>query len=56
MIYFKRLQNKINLAAAIDEYIINLNLLKELIVEENDKELNKILNNTNRIKEILNKK
>jgi prephenate dehydrogenase len=50
------LQNKINLAAAIDEYIINLNLLKELIVEENDKELNKILNNTNRIKEILNKK
>ena len=41
------LQNKINLAAAIDEYIINLNLLKELIVEENDKELNKILNNNN---------
>ena len=50
------LQNKTNLAAAIDEYVTNLNLLKELIVEENDKELNKILNNTNRIKEILNKK
>ena len=50
------LQNKTNLAAAIDEYVTNLNLLKELIVEENDEELNKILNNTNRIKEILNKK
>ena len=50
------LQNKTNLAAAIDEYVTNLNLLKELIVEENDKELNKILNKTNRIKEILNKK
>lgn len=49
------LQNKTNLAAAIDEYVTNLNLLKELIVEENDEELNKILNNTNRIKEILNK-
>ena len=50
------LQNKTNLAAAIDEYVTNLNLLKELIVEENDEELNKILNNTNRIKEILNRK
>ena len=50
------LQNKTNLAAAIDEYVTNLNLLRELIVEENDEELNKILNNTNRIKEILNKK
>ena len=50
------LQNKTNLAAAIDEYVTNLNLLKELIVEKNDEELNKILNNTNRIKEILNKK
>ena len=50
------LQNKTNLAAAIDEYVTNLNLLKELIVEENDEKLNKILNNTNRIKEILNKK
>ena len=36
--------------------LTNLNLLKELIVEENDEELNKILNNTNRIKEILNRK
>ena len=50
------LQNKTNLAAAIVEYVTNLNLLKELIVEENDEELNKILNNINRIKEILNKK
>ena len=49
------LQNKTNLAAAIDEYIVNLNLLKQYIVDENQEELNKVLNNTNRIKEILNK-
>ena len=48
------LQNKTNLAAAIDEYIVNLNLLKQYIVDENQEELNKVLNNTNRIKEILN--
>ena len=49
------LQNKTNLAAAIDEYIVNLNLLKQYIVDENQEELNKVLNNTNRIKKILNK-
>jgi len=49
------LQNKINLATAIDEYISNLNLLKQLIIDGNDKELIKVLNNTNRITEILNK-
>ncbi|MBL6648691.1 MAG: prephenate dehydrogenase [Flavobacteriaceae bacterium] len=49
------LQNKINLAASIDEYISNLNLLKQLIIDGNDKELIKVLNNTNRITEILNK-
>jgi len=50
------LQNKTNLAAAIDEYVSNLNLLKDLIINENDNKLSEILNNTNRIKEILNKK
>jgi hypothetical protein len=34
----------------------NLNLLKELILNENDDKLTEILNNTNRIKEILNNK
>ena len=50
------LQNKTNLAAAIEEYVSNLNLLKELILNENDDKLSEILNNTNRIKEILNNK
>ena len=50
------LQNKTNLAAAIEEYVSNLNLLKELILNENEVELSEILNNTNRIKEILNNK
>ena len=43
-------------AAAIEEYVSNLNLLKELILNENEVELSEILNNTNRIKEILNNK
>ena len=50
------LQNKTNLAAAIEEYVSNLNLLKEFILNENEGELSEILNNTNRIKEILNNK
>ena len=50
------LQNKTNLAAAIEEYVSNLNLLKEFILNENEVELSEILNNTNRIKEILNNK
>ncbi|MDB9793272.1 prephenate dehydrogenase [Flavobacteriaceae bacterium] len=50
------LQNKANLVLAIEEYISNLSLIKELILKENEVELSEILNNTNRIKEILNNK
>lgn len=50
------LQNKGNLVLAIEEYISNLSLIKELILKENEVELSEILNNTNRIKEILNNK
>ena len=50
------LQNKGNLVLAIEEYIANLSLIKELILKENEVELSEILNNTNRIKEILNNK
>lgn len=50
------LQNKGNLVLAIEEYVSNLNLIKELILNENESDLSEILNNTNRIKEILNKK
>ena len=48
------LQNKGNLVLAIEEYVSNLNLIKELILNENESDLSEILNNTNRIKEILN--
>tara|TARA_B100001173_G_scaffold16422_2_gene13313 strand:- start:2449 stop:3312 length:864 start_codon:yes stop_codon:yes gene_type:complete len=47
------LQNKKNLVLAIEEYIYNLNDLKEIIKEDNHLRLSEILNNTNRIKEIL---
>ena len=47
------LQNKNNLIVAIDEYISNLNNLKEIIKDNNGSSLSLILNNTNRIKEIL---
>ena len=47
------LQNKNNLVVAIDEYISNLNDLKEIIKDNNSSSLSLILNNTNRIKEIL---
>ena len=50
------LQNKGNLVLAIEEYISNLSLIKELILKENEVKLSEILNNTNRIKEILNNK
>lgn len=50
------LQNKGNLVLAIEEYITNLSLIKELILKENEVELSEILNKTNRIKEILNNK
>ena len=50
------LQNTGNLVLAIEEYISNLSLIKELILKENEVELSEILNNTNRIKEILNNK
>jgi len=50
------LQNKGNLVLAIEEYVSNLNLIKELILNENEVELSEILNNTNKIKDILNNK
>ena len=50
------LQNKTNLAAAIDQYVKNLNIIKDLIIENDNTKLKKVLENTNRIKNILNKK
>ena len=50
------LQNKNNLVLAINEYISNLNQIKEMIEENNYSTLSSVLNNTNRIKEILNNK
>jgi prephenate dehydrogenase len=47
------LQNKKNLVLAIEEYILNLNNLKQIIEDNNRSSLHSILNNTNRIKEIL---
>jgi prephenate dehydrogenase len=49
------LQNKNNLVLAINEYISNLNQVKEMIEENNYSTLSSILNNTNRIKQILTK-
>ena len=49
------LQNKNNLVLAINEYISNLNQIKEMIEENNYSKLSSILNNTNRIKQILTK-
>ena len=49
------LQNKNNLVLAINEYISNLNQIKEIIEENNYSKLSSILNNTNRIKQILTK-
>ena len=49
------LQNKNNLVLAINEYISNLNQVKEMIEENNYSKLSSILNNTNRIKQILTK-
>lgn len=50
------LQNKNNLVLAIDEYISNLNVLKKIIENNDSNKLSSILNNTNRIKEILSNK
>lgn len=47
------LQNKKNLVFAIEEYILNLNNLKEIINDNNWSNLYSILDNTNRIKKIL---
>ena len=49
------LQNKKNIAEAIDEYINSLEKFKKIITDGNSIELKSILKNTNRIKEILNK-
>ena len=50
------LQNKNNLVLAIDEYISNLKALKKIIENNDSNKLSSILNNTNRIKEILSNK
>lgn len=50
------LQNKNNLVLAIDEYISNLNVLKKIIENNDSNKLSSILNDTNRIIEILSNK
>ena len=49
------LQNKKNIVLAIEEYVSNLKSLKRIIEENDETSLSYILNNTNRIKEILEK-
>lgn len=49
------LQNKNNIADAIDEYIYSLEEFKKNILENDKEKLKSVLNKTNRIKEILNK-
>ena len=49
------LQNKNNIADAIDEYIHSLEEFKKNILENDKEKLKSVLNKTNRIKEILNK-
>ena len=50
------LQNKNNLIIAIEEYVSNLNDLKKIIQKNDEQKLSSILNDTNRIKEILSNK
>ena len=50
------LQNKNNLIIAIEEYVSNLNDLKKIIQKNDKQKLSSILNDTNRIKEILSNK
>ena len=50
------LQNKNNLVLAIEEYVSNLNHLKKIIKNNDGDKLSSILNDTNRIKEILSNK
>ena len=47
------LENKKNIVLAIEEYVSNLKSLKKIIEENDETSLSYILNNTNRIKEIL---
>ena len=47
-------ENKINILTSLDEYIKNLSEFRELIVNEDRKELQKCMTETNYIKEILN--
>ena len=49
------LQNRKNIAEAIEEYVTTLEQFKKIIIDGNYAELKSILENTNRIKEILNK-
>tara|TARA_X000000368_G_scaffold375088_1_gene327260 strand:- start:14 stop:865 length:852 start_codon:yes stop_codon:yes gene_type:complete len=49
------LQNKKNIVLAIEEYVLNLKSLKKIIEENDEANLSNVLNNTNRIKEILEK-
>jgi len=47
------LQNKENILKSLNEYIKNLEIFKKLIEDESDKEVHTIMENTNRIKNIL---
>ncbi len=47
------LQNKDNLLKSLEEYIKNLNQFKEILTKESAKEVFSIMQNTNKIKEVL---
>ncbi|WP_456377307.1 prephenate dehydrogenase [Lutibacter sp.] len=48
------LQNKVNILRSLEEYIKNLKEFKEMIENDNNEDLQKIMNNTNYIKTVLN--
>jgi len=47
------MQNKNNILKSLDEYIKNLTLFKDLLVNENDQQVFELMENTNRIKDVL---
>ena len=47
------MQNRSNLLKSLDEYIKNLNEFKEILTKESAEEVLSIMQNTNRIKDVL---
>jgi len=47
------MQNKNNILESLDEYIKNLTLFKDLLVNEDDQQVFEVMKNTNRIKDVL---